>query len=1083
MATKLNAAGLLARAFIESRLTSVIIVASLALGIIALALTPREETPQIQVSGALISVPLLGASPDEVQNLIVTPLEGLLHGMLGVDYTKGKALANLGMVQVLFQCGESKADTLTRIYERVQAFSANLPEGAGQPIVKGLDTDSIPIFVATLASHQLAENELVILAERLAEKLSSVDGVSAVEIRGGQRRELRIDIDPVRLYAYAISCDQIASAVHLTNQSAFLEDTVEAGRILGMWVNGWLQTTDDVGRVVVGVYEGRPVFLRDVATISLGIPREERTRVSRLGFGRADERFAHYPGELPQVSVAVSKKKGADAVSVSADVQKRLSLMQKTMLPKDVLVVISRDDGAKADQAVNLLLSHLLIAIVSVGVVLVPLLGFRDACVVMATVPIIFSLTLGAGFFGGVSINRITLFALIIAMGLLVDAAIVVLENIHRHYTRPFSQDKSQVAISATNEIGNATNLATFAIMLVFASLFLVTGMPGDYFYPLAFNLPLCMIFSLLVAYIVVPWMARRTVPMARTVTSGPVRRSRLQSVYERILLFLFASSARQRTFGLGIVLLLALSLMMGAWQFVRPDGVGNALSPFGVAMGFLPKNNCNTFAMVLSMPEDTPIEQTDKCVREIGRVLAQNAYVTDYESWVGYTGVMDFSSMLQGTAMLEGSHVAEIRVNLINKSLRTPSSIDIVRELRPKVMTIVQHYPGARLRMVEDPPGPPMQATVSAELYGPDAAGLRELASKVEAAFKETYDMVDISTTEPVDVPECRLQTDKTMAALSGISEAAVVETLQWVYGGRLSGRLHRAGERESIPVRIAVPRSSEPNPVFLDRLTLRNSQGISIPLSSLVRVSVGTKERPKYSKNCELVSYIGGELSNSAQTYAVLDLNQRLQGLSTPDGRTLRTGNLTLLEQAPTTVDGYLLLWGGEMRLMLDIYRDLGIALGAALAVVFLLLVAYYHSYLVPVLAMTAVPLGLIGILPGHWLLGMDFSAASIIGIIALSGVCVRNSLLIIDFTREILSSGRPMRLAALEAGSIRLKPILLTTLAISLGSLIMVKDPVFGGLSISLIFGACSSTVFTIFVVPLLCVRFAKSIRGRS
>ncbi|MCR4666923.1 MAG: efflux RND transporter permease subunit [Desulfovibrio sp.] len=1083
MAAKLNIAGLLARVFIESRLTSVIILTSLVTGVIALLFTPREETPQIQVSGALISVPMPGATPGEVENLVVKPLEGLLHGMLGVDYTKGKAQADLGLVQVLFECGESKADTLTRVYERVQAFSALLPDGAGQPTVQGLDTDSIPIFVVTLASEHLAENELLTLAERLAEKLRSVDGVSTVEIRGGQGRELRIDIDPVRLEAYAISCDQIDQALRLANQSAPLGDTVETGRVLGILANGWLKTAEDVGNVVVGVYDERPVFLRDVATIRLGIPLEERNRVSRFGFGRADVRLDEYPSEMPQVSVAVSKQKGADAVSVSSDVQKRLELMRETMLPNDVLSVITRDDGAKADQAVNLLLGHLGIAILSVGVVLVPLLGFRDACVVMATVPMIFSLTLGADFLGGVSINRITLFALIIAMGLLVDAAIVVLENIHRHYACPFIQDKAVVAVQATNEIGNATNLATFAIMLVFGSLLLVTGMPGDYFYPMAFNLPLCMIFSLLVAYLVVPWMARRFLPMAQTRSSVHVERSRLQIVYERILVFLLANKGRQKVFFLVLLLLLATSLMMGLWQFVRPSGVGGAVSPFGVAMGFLPKNNCNTFSMVLSMPEHTPIEQTDRCVREVGRILAKNPYVTDYESWVGFTGVMDFSSMLQGTAMLEGPYVAEIRVNLINKQLRSPSSIEIVRDFRPMVMTVVERFPGARLRFVEDPPGPPMQATVSAEIYGPDAGGLREVAGKVEEAFVRTYDMVDISTSEPVDVPQCCLQTDKNMSALSGISEASVVKILQWVYGGRVSGRLHMEGEREAIPLRIAVPRVSEPNPRYLDQLSLRNSQGISVPLSSLVRVEEGLKARSRHSRNCELVSYIGGELSHSAQIYAVLDLNKRLKGLSTPDGGHLRTGNLTLSEQAPSTVEGYLLLWGGEMRLMLDVYRDLLIALGVALAIVYLLLVAYYQSFLVPMLAMTAVPLGLIGILPGHWLLNMDFSAASIIGIIALAGVCVRNSLLIIDFTREIFSSGRPMRLAAIEAGSIRLKPILLTTLAITLGSLIMTKDPVFGGLSISLIFGTCSSTLFTVLVVPLLCVRFAASIRGKG
>ncbi len=1082
---RLNSAGWLAQTFIESRLTSLFILASLVLGTVALALTPREETPQIQVAGALVSVPLPGAEPREVADLVVRPLEGMLHGMQGVDYTKGIAQAGMGSVQVLFKCGQRKEDALARVYERVQTFEPRLPAGAGRPVVQGMDTDSIPVFSVSLASEEMAENELLQLAQRLAEKLTSVDGVSGVEVRGGQAREVRIAVDPVRLQSYGISLDQLDQALRQANQAAFLENCVQEGRLRGVRADGWFRLPEDVGDLVVGVHGRRPVLLRDIADVGFGIPLEDRVRASRLGFGPADPRSLRFPGEMPAVTVAVAKKKGADATAVCRELKARLQGMEGSFLPDGVLAVVTRDDGAKASQAVNTLLMHLGIAILSVGAVLVPLLGWRDACIVMATVPVIFSLTLGADFLGGVTINRITLFALIIAMGLLVDGAIVVLENIHRHYERPCSSDKRAVAVTATGEVGNATTLATFAIMAVFASLLLVTGMPGDYFYPMAFNLPLCMLFSLVVAYMAVPWMARRFLPMAPCGDGTPPRprRSRLQALYERTMTFLMASARRRHAFAAGTVLALAASLLMGGWQFVRPSGPGGAPAPLGVALGFLPKNNCDTFAMTLNMPEDTPLEQTDRCVRDLGRLLAGHPMVADYESWVGFAGVMDFSSMLQGTAMAEGPHFAEIRVNLIGKRRRSATSIEIVRALRPQAEAVLARYPGARLRMVEDPPGPPMQATVSAQIYGPDAEGLRTVAKQVEAEFARTWDMVDISTTETVDVPEYRLRTDKVIASLSGVSESAVVQGLQWVYGGWTAGRLHRQGEREAVPLRIAAPRRSQPDPRRLDQLSVRSSSGALVPLSTLVAAETGLKPRPVQSRNAEETSRVDGELASSAQVYAVLDLDRRLEGMPVPDGGRLRTGGLSLVEDAPSSVDGYLLLWGGEMRCMLDVYRDLLTALGAALALVYLLLTAYYKSFLVPVLAMASIPLGLIGIFPGHWLLGVDFSAASIIGIIALSGIAVRNSLLIIDFTQEILETGRPVRLAAMEAGSIRLKPIAMTTLAIGLGSLIMVKDPVFGGLSISLIFGTCSSTLLTLLAVPLLCVKFAYSLRARS
>jgi multidrug efflux pump subunit AcrB len=487
--------------------------------------------------------------------------------------------------------------------------------------------------------------------------------------------------------------------------------------------------------------------------------------------------------------------------------------------------------------------------------------------------------------------------------------------------------------------------------------------------------------------------------------------------------------------------------------------------------MGFLPKDNKNTFNVVIAMADNSPIENTAKMVREISGLLSTDPLVVNYQSWLGRAGVADFNGMMQGTSARIGENVAEIRVNLIDKHDRSKSSIELVRQLRPRVDAILARFPGARARLVEDPPGPPVRATVLAELHGEDLWGLRAAASQVEAEFAKTYDLVDISNSEPTDVMQWRLAPDREKAALSGVSAADIAQALELAYDGQMVGRAHIDTERNPLPIRAYVPRASQPQPERLEGLYVTNREGRQIPLAELVRSTPSSADKPIQRKDNERVIFIGGEPSRSVPVYAVLDLNKRLAALRAPDGRTLRIGNLGLGKTAPDTIDGYQLLWDGEMRLTLDVYRDMLTALGAALTAVYLLLVAYYRSFLIPLVAMSAVPLGLIGVFPGHWLLRTDFSATSIVGIIALSGVVIRNSLLIIDFIQEYLKRGVPLDEACRSAAAVRLRPILLTTLAIVLGSAIMIPDPVFGGLAISLIFGTLASTLLTVFVVPLL------------
>jgi multidrug efflux pump subunit AcrB len=824
----------------------------------------------------------------------------------------------------------------------------------------------------------------------------------------------------------------------------------------------------------------------DIATVEDG-PPPEIERLSRFAFGPADARFGSERGkEMTAVTIAVAKKKGTNATFVARDVLDRVERMQHDFVPNDVHVETTRNDGEKADKAVNQLIEHLGISVCSVGLVLTIFLGWKEALIVTLVVPLTLFVTLGADLFAAVTLNRVTLYALILALGLLVDAAIIVIENIHRHYSHSGNGNKKAITIAATNEIGNATNIATFSVMLVFvALLFSLTGMPRQYFFPVAVAVPVAMGASLVVAYIVAPWAANRWLPCHARHNGGADKVQTKQGFLYRGYCRLFRpfqERASARRLGAGAVLILmACSIMQGAWQFIRPAGVDGPQSFFGVNLGFLPKDNKNTFNIIILMPETTAVEETDRLARNIGQLLESNRYVVNYQTWIGQAGVPDFNALQQATAGQRGSYLAEIRVNLIDKRQRSKSSIEIVRTLRPQVDAIRNRYPGAKVRLVEDPPGPPMRATVLAEIYGPDPKGLRTLSAQVSKAFAETYDMADLSDAEPVDIQEHRLVPDKEKLAQSKVSMAQIVQVLKLVYGGDVVSRAHPDDEKNPVEIRTFVPRRHEVDPARLGSIFVTNADGQSVPVSDLVKIVSVETDRPIHHKDNEPVTFVGGEMGTSVPLYAVLDLNRRLDDMKAPDGHPLRTGNLTLWPQNPDTVDGYHLLWDGEMRLMLDSYRDLSLALAGSLTVVFLMLVAYYRSFLVSMIAMSAVPLGVIGIFPGHWLMGVDFSCTSIVGIVALAGVTIRNSLLIIDFIRDNLAQGQSLEDAVREGGAIRLRPILLTTLAIVLGSVIMVQDPVFGGLAISLIFGTVVSTALTVFVVPVLFYMFATWCRN--
>lgn len=1065
--------GRLAAAAVESRLTVPLALALLLAGALALVLTPREENPQIVVPAAEVSVALPGALPHEVEHLVLSPLEAELGAIDGVKHVYGTAAEGLARVTVEFEVGENEEDAFVRLYDRVLRYRARLPPEAGEPRVEAIDVDDVPVFTLTLSAEHLSDAALKRVAERVLERLRSTAGVGAGSVVGGRARELRIEVLPERLQAFGVTLDQIADAVAGADVAQPLGQRVYGGENRALRLQERIASADQLEAVVVHAEDGRVLRLGELARVVDG-PPEELAQMSRFAFGPADPRFGKTAEpELAAVTVALAKRPGVNAVRLTQALRDRVNAMRAGFLPPEVHAVVTRDDGTQADRTVGRLVEHLLLAVGAVTLVLFVFLGWRAAAVVAVTIPLVFAAVMGADLLAGPTLNRITLYALILALGMLVDDAIVVTENAHRHFqSLPASASRAMKAervARATGEIGNPTTLATFTVVVVFLSLTLVSGMLGQYFYPITFNVPVAMIASLLVAYSVTPWLIRRVLP-----TGGGAREpvpSRLQLAYRASLAPLLARRGLRRVLYTTVAVLLGLSLLQPTWQFLRPGGVAGAVSAGGVPLAFLPKDNTNTFLIHVHLPETTPLEVTDRAARELGELLRRQPEVRDYQTYVGLPAVIDFNGQLKGSGRNVGPQYAEIRVNLLEKRERRRTSIELVRALRPEVERVAARYPGGIIQLVEDPPGPPVRATVLAEVHGPDPTVLARLAQQVAEEFRRTYDMAEVWASVPYDVAEYRIGVDRERAALVGADPAAVARAASRLLAGEVLAQARLPGERLPVPVRLQVPRSERIEPTLLARAFVHNRLGQPVPLSELTGVTHGVQAKPIHHKNSERVEYVGGELGASAPAYAVLDLDGRLDGLAVADGQSLGTANLGLHPVRPDALRGYQLLWEGELRLTLDAFRDMGLALGLALAAVFLLLVGYYRSFVLALLAMSAVPLALVGVFPGHWLLGTTFSAASMVGVIALAGVVVRNSVLLIDFAEDYRQRGHTVDDAVRAAGEVRLRPILLTTLAIALGTAVMIPDPVMGGVAVALIFGSVASAALVVLVVPLL------------
>jgi multidrug efflux pump subunit AcrB len=1051
-ATEQNIAGRIANYFVDSKLTILIVLVAILAGGMAVLSTPREENPQIVVPAANIIVSKPGASPEEVQQLIVKPLEAILQGLKGVEHTYGMAMDSMGVVSVQFAVGQNKEDSLVKLYDRIMSNIDRMPPGTRQPLIKPVDVDDVPILTISLSSNAMDDRRLRAIANVALEHLRRVEGVSVTFIHGGRARQINVLLDLDRLRQYSVTLLDIRHALEATNVDIPSGTLVNRNTVSTVSAGGMLNTAEDVGNLVVALHAHRPVYLKNVASISDGPGEIEH--VHRIGYGPA------YSGEHPAdleagaVTIALAKRSGMNAVAVADNVVQELERIRTKIIPDTVKINITRNDGQRANDAVNTLIEHLAIAIGTVVVLLVVFLGWRAASIVTITIPLILFITLAVGMIAGQSINRITLFALILSLGLLVDDSIVVIENIYRHYAKK-GVDHLKSAVQAVNEIGKPTNLATFTVILAFLPMLWVTGMMGPYMQPIPFNVPVAMLVSLAIAYTVAPWAAYRWLKgknLAHEAHAHEHVPGWLERNYVRLFTRLLDEPVARKRFFIGVLAVLAIVLLMPAVSLVQ--------------FKMLPKNNTNTFNITVDMPEGTALEETDRVVRRVGDIVRANPQVVNYESTVGEPGVVDFNGLLRGAGLKRGPNVGEVRVNLRDKHDRWTSSIAIALELRKPLAQLAQET-GADIKLVEDPPGPPVRATILAELYGPDYKQLLKIAKDLRTeVFAKTADVVDIDDSSIADVTEYHIHVNREKAALSGILPAQVAETLRAFLAGYDAGAVHIEQETEPVSIRLQIPVADRVEPSDLRKIYFVNPQGVRVRLTDIVDIIKGPAAKPILHKDQRPVVYVTGELATTSQVYAVLKMWSYLRSHELPGGV-----KLTQYFMADPDTLGYSLRWDGEMRLTLDVFRDLGAAFMVALVLIYLVLVGYYRSFATPMIVMGAIPLTLIGVLPGHALLGQYFTATSMIGVIALAGIVVRNSLLLIDFILDFRREGHELREAVIQAGATRMRPILLTAFAIILGTFIMVFDPVFGGLAVSLIFGTFASTVLTLFLIPLV------------
>jgi len=1056
-------AGRLAAFAVGSKLTPIAVIASILLGLFAVLQLPREEEPQIKVPMVDVIVAMPGATPAEVENRVTRPMEKLLWEIPGVEYLYSTSSPGQSMVIVRFLVGTDIEAALVRLNQKLQTNADRIPTGVSSPLVKPRTIDDVPILALTLHSRTQDHLTLRRLALQVEEAVKSVPEVAETTLIGGARRALRIELDPAGLSARNLTAAEIAPVLQAANRVQPAGSRPFANRELLLETGTFLHDAADAGAIVLGVFDGRPVYLRDVATLrdTAAEPTDTVLHGSRDGDLEA------------AVTLSVAKRPGANAITVVERVLAQVNALRGTLLPADVEVAITRDYGHTAAEKSNELLLHMGIAVFGVAVLILLFLGWRESLIVLLAIPTTLALTLLVFYLYGYTLNRITLFALIFSIGILVDDAIVVVENIVRHLRLPGAEKKdlARVALEAVDEVGNPTILATWAVIAAILPMAFVGGLMGPYMRPIPIGSTAAMLFSLAIAFTITPWAAvrvlrRRTRALAAHVSAAPADHDHAPSdwftrLYHRVMDPLLNSAAWRWAFLGGIV-----ALLLGAVAFVLTGAVTIKMLPF---------DNKSEFQVILNTPEGTTLEQTTRIAQEMASALRTQPEVRDYQIYAGTASPFNFNGLVRHYFMRRGPNVADIQVNLVPKGDRADQSHAIAKRTRALVAPIAARY-GAAVAVAEVPPGPPVLQSIVAEIYGPDETQRLALARDVRTELEKTQGVVDIDWNVEADQPKTRYIVDQEKAAHHGITQADIARTLALGAQGVSIDLLHLPAEREDVPIVLELSPAARADPAALLALGVRSStrpDAPAIALSELVTLRTETGPRSLYRKNLKPVTYVTADVAGEIESpaYAMIPMHLALMKLDARRfGGTEASLPISHLN-VPTDDLGPALKWDGEWHVTLEVFRDLGLAFAAVLVLIAMLMVGWFKSYITPLVVMAAIPFSLIGILPAHWAMGAFFTATSMIGFMAGAGIVVRNSIILVDFIELRRSHGLPLRDAVVEAGAVRFRPMLLTALAVIVGASVILADPIFQGLAISLMFGEIASLLISRMAVPVL------------
>jgi multidrug efflux pump subunit AcrB len=1046
---KYGMAGRMAEAFIGSRLTPILIITFILLGVFSTLKLPREEEPQINVPMFDIMVPFHGAAPQEVEKHLVEVGERKLWEIPGVEYIYSIAQPNFAMFTVRFKVGTPPETAANLIYTKTFDNKDLFPRGAGEPLIKYRAIDDVPVLALTLWGEGKDGYELRRTAARIQTEINSVTNVSETRIIGGHKRQFIVHFDPASIARHRLTPPMLAGIIKMSNASLPAGHYNKGDSKLLAHTDAFIRSAEDLKNIIVGVYDGRPVKLSEVAKITDGPDEDERSVTMMQGPASAVKAAAS-----PAVTLSVAKRRGANATEVSREILAKVDGMRGREIPGGINLTVTRNYGETAKAKSDELIFHMLLATISVTILIALTLGLREAAVVLVAIPVTLALTLLVYYLYGYTLNRITLFALIFSIGILVDDAIVVVENINRHCVLNRKNSLYRNILNAVDEVGNPTILATWTVIASILPMAFVSGMMGPYMRPIPIGASVAMLFSLGVAFAFAPWLYAKVVERWPLKHCHNEREGLLDRLYRGLMKKLIYTPANGKKFLWFTTGLLALVLAMVGFRLV--------------IFKTLPFDNKNEFQVVINMPESSSLARTEKAAGEMAAYLAAVPEVRDLQIYAGASAPYNFNGLVRHYFLRREPYQADIQVNLSDKHERKRQSHDIAVAVRPGLKEIADRY-GARLQVAEVPPGPPVMATMLIEVFDPNPANQRALAEEIKNVLRATEGIVDVDSYIPEDQPITRLLVDRQKATLNGVAAADIVQTAALSLNGADIDSAHVDEEQEAVDIRLRLSPEKRRELATLKEIKFFSPNGTAIPMASFVKAETGLEDRPIYRKNLQRVAYVTADIAGGTESpvYAVLDLRKKIDELSKARG-----GNITqYFTRQPVSASETAIKWDGEWHITYEVFRDLGLAFAMVLVLIYILVVAWFENFVTPFIIMAAIPMALIGIIPAHWGMGAFFTATSMIGFIASAGIVVRNSIILVDFINLKVREGMELKEAVIEAGVVRFRPMLLTALAVIVGAGVILFDPIFQGLAISLIAGQIAATLLSRVAVPVL------------